>query len=178
MGGVSGRFKLRFPLAEIKDWAEKYPKPSDSVLDSLVPNIRRSGYLSKGQLLTVCRWKSPRSVRRVERNDESFVEETTRIALSTPEERLRIGTLTLLDGVSWPTASVILHFFHRDVFPILDYRALWSLSLSSPSQYSFDFWWSYTLECRRLIQEGRCDKRVLDRALWQYSRERQPANRS
>lgn len=33
----------------------------------------------------------------------------TRVALSTPSERLRIEVLTLLDGVGWPTASVLLH---------------------------------------------------------------------
>jgi hypothetical protein len=175
---VSGRFRLRFPPSEIRHWAGRYSDPNDPGVDSLVPSIRRAGHLTKGQLLTVCRWKSPRSAGRAERNHENFVQETTRIALSTPEERLRVGALTLLDGVSWPTASVILHFFHRDVYPILDYRALWSLGLSPPSQYGFDFWWLYTLECRRLAQEAPCAKRDLDRALWQYSKEHQPAARS
>ena len=171
------RFRLRFPPSKIRYWAERFSDPSDPVVDSLVPRIRRAGYLTRDQLLTVCRWKSRRSARRAERNEEGLVREATRIALSTPDERLRIGALTLLDGVGWPTASVILHFFHPDAYPILDYRALWSLGSSQPAQYSFDFWWSYTQECRRLIQKASCDKRDLDRALWQYSKEHQPASR-
>ncbi len=35
--------------------------------------------------------------------------------------------LRFLDGVEWPTASTILHFCGARPYPILDYRALWSL---------------------------------------------------
>ena len=35
--------------------------------------------------------------------------------LNEKEERLRIEILTLLDGVGWPTASVILHFYHKEL---------------------------------------------------------------
>ena len=37
-----------------------------------------------------------------------------------------------LSGVRWPTASVLLHFGHRDRYPILDYRALEALGVPSP----------------------------------------------
>lgn len=49
-------------------------------------------------------------------------------------ERARIESLTILDGVSWPTVSAILHLFHKDPNPILDYRALWSVGVEVPSQ--------------------------------------------
>ena len=61
-------------------------------------------------------------------NAEGFVNAVTATALATPDERLRIEVLTLLDGVDWPTASVVLHFCHADPYPILDYRAIWSLA--------------------------------------------------
>jgi hypothetical protein len=110
----------------------------------------------------------------MESNQESYVKEVTSIALA-GSERVRIETLTILDGVSWPTASVILHFFHRSRYPILDFRALWAVKLKPPSQYGFDYWWSYVKYCRTLASANRVDMRTVDRALWQYSKERQPS---
>ena len=88
--------------------------------------------------------------------------------------RLRIGVLTLLDGVQMPTASVLLHLAHRDPYPIIDYRALWSLGVDAPpTPYSFAFWEAYTRACRSLARAANVSMRTLDRALWQYSKERQ-----
>jgi hypothetical protein len=98
----------------------------------------------------------------------------TRTALSTESEQLRVEVLTLLNGVSWPTASVILHFCHREAYPILDFRALWSLGVEANDvRYNFDLWWGYTQACRRLAEETGLSMRELDRALWQYSKENQ-----
>ena len=58
---------------------------------------------------------------------QKTVEDITRIALSTNSERLRIESLTLLDGVSWPSASVLLHFGHKDPYPILRHFELYRL---------------------------------------------------
>jgi hypothetical protein len=86
--------------------------------------------------------------------------------------------LTLLQGVEWPTASVLLHFGHRDLYPILDYRALWSLQVEPPKAgYDFEFWREYTKSCRELARQAELDMRTLDRALWQYSRENQGTRR-
>ena len=64
-------------------------------------------------------------------------------------------------------------FFHRHPYPILDYRALWSLSLKLPKCYSFEFWWAYVEYCRELSSRNGVDMRTLDKALWQYSKEKQ-----
>ena len=80
----------------------------------------------------------------------------------------------MLDGVGWPTASVLLHFGHAEPYPILDYRALWSCGVPRPpSQYSFGLWWPYTRFCREITRRYGISMRTLDRALWQYSKERQ-----
>lgn len=55
------------------------------------------------------------------------------MALSVPTDRARIETLTLLNGVAWPTASGMLRFYHPGPDPILDCRALWTLGLEPPS---------------------------------------------
>jgi len=113
--------------------------------------------------LTLADWKSPRIGGHI----------ATRFALSTPSERLRIESLTLLHGVAYPMASVILHFCHRDPYPILDVRALWSLGTEEPSSgYTFDFWLRYTTTCRDFAAAAGCDLRTLDRALWGYSKAR------
>lgn len=80
-------------------------------------------------------------------------------------------SLTLLSGVGWPTASVILHLCHREPHPILDFRALWSLSCSVRSRYDYPFYAAYAAFTRALCKRIGCDSRTLDRALWQYSKE-------
>ena len=167
-------FRLRFPGARIKHWASRFSDSIENEVELEIPRrIRTQGYLEKPDFLRLCRWKSPRSRPHVEKNPKGFIETVTATAFSTPDERLRIEVLTLLDGVDWPTASVILHFGHRDPYPILDVRALWSLGIEDPPNYSFEFWWAYTRACRRLARRHACTMRMLDRALWQYSKERQ-----
>lgn len=149
----------------------------DAELLHRLPEVRARGCLTLEDLQMVSRWKSPRNATRIERNDESYVQEITRFALSTANERARVEALTLMDGVQWPTASVVLHFYHREPYPVLDFRALWTIGLEVPSQYDFAFWWAYVQYCRELSQESKLEMRSLDQALWQYSREYQPAEK-
>src|SRR5690606_39196674 len=136
-------------------------------------DVQRAGHLTIDQLKQVALWKAPRRAGLVDRNDPAYVRELTGWALSAKTERARIETLTLIDGVRWPTASVILHLFHPDPYPILDFRALWSVALAVPDQYSFSFWWPYVEYCRSLASRTGVDMRTLDRALWQHSKEKQ-----
>jgi len=99
----------------------------------LKPAVNKRGHLTKNELAAVAYWKAPRSSGHAQKNSEDYVSEITGFALRTNSERARFESLTILDGVSWPTASVILHLFHRDPYPILDYRALWSVSLKYPA---------------------------------------------
>jgi len=168
--------ELRFPEGDISDWANRYvyPREETTLLD-LRPAIRRTGFLTKEQLRVVAKWKSPRSAGHIEDNDEPYIREITSMSLSAKTERGRIEVLTLLDGVLWPSASVILHLFHKRKYPILDFRALWSVQENVPNQYSFDLWWAYVEYCRELAQRNHVNMRMLDRALWQYSKENQGA---
>ena len=167
-------FKLRFPKGKIDYWAGRYAYPNESVLtDQIGPAARERGYLTREEFLALCEWKTPRSKPRCATNPESLVREATGLALASDEERLKVGILQLLAGVGWPTASVILHFCDRGMYPILDYRALWSLGARPPSAYTFDFWWAYTEYLRRVAVESKRSMRTIDRALWQYSKEKQ-----
>jgi hypothetical protein len=170
------RFELRFPLSEVRCWARRYSYSGtgeEAALIRLKPRIRKARRLTKDQLIKICHWKAARSAGNAHVNDPAFVEHITRLSFSTSNERARIELLILLDGVGWPTASVILHFFHKGRYPILDYRALWSVGAKSPVKYTFDFWWRYTLYCRRMAKKAGVRMRTLDKALWQYSNEHQ-----
>ncbi len=165
---------LRFPETDLSFFAARYQySRHEPAVWGLSEAVRRRGWLTKDDLRIVAQWKAPRSAGRVEKNSEDYVKEITSFALTAETERARIEILTSLNGVRWPTASVILHFFHADPYPIMDFRSLWSVSLDLPTQYSFDFWWLYVVYCRTLSKKNGLDMRTLDRALWQYSKENQ-----
>jgi hypothetical protein len=165
--------ELRFSPKDIPAIALRYKYPSDESVNTLKVPVQNKGYLTREELGKVARWKAARNAPRILRNTEKEVEEITRLSLAANGERVRIESLLILTGVGWPMASVILHFFHKDPYPILDFRALWSAGLTMPSQYSFPFWWSYVEYCRGLARREKIDMRTLDRALWQYSKENQ-----
>jgi len=166
-------WQLRFEAARLQELAARY---HDAREESALQSARRAseaGQFSFEDFLNVCRWKTRRSASRCRKNTPEEVAEITRVALSASAESLRIGVLRCLRGVDWPTASVLLHLAHTDPYPILDVRAIWSLGFDKPPTYSFDFWWRYVRECRALARKHDVDMRTLDKALWQYSKEKQ-----
>ena len=165
---------LRFDESEIESIASRYEYPREEEdLIKLRKEILSTGNLDKEQLQMVAKWKSPRSAGHVNKNSNGYVEEVTSFAFSAKDERSRIEVLTILDGVSWPTASVLLHLFHADNYPILDFRAIWSARSGVPKQYDYLFWKSYVAFCREIAEKNNISMRILDRAMWQYSKENQ-----
>ena len=168
------KWQLRFDPERILGLAARYQYEDDLPILEIGRRARAAGHFDFGDFLTVCAWKTSRSKSRCRRNTPEEVAEVTRIALSTGIEHRRIGVLRCLHGVEWPTASVLLHIAHRDPYPILDKRALWSLGFEkAPTCYSFKFWWQYVQTCRDIAQQQAVDMRTLDRALWQYSKDNQ-----
>jgi hypothetical protein len=165
-------FNIRFPIADIAYWAAQYTGDivkEDGWFQHPVPLIQERGCFLRDEFLMFCDWKSPRPRKRYESNTADYIQEVTAIALSARSERLRINVLKTLEGVSLPVASVLLHFAHRDPYPIIDFRAVWSLGLEEYPG-TFEFWWAYTEYCRQLADECQVNMRTLDRALWQYSK--------
>ncbi len=170
--------RLRFDKSKIGYWAGRYDDGGNKlklieIETEVAPRIVEAGLVTKPDFVTLCVWKSPRIRRHAERNAEGFIEAVTRTALATTNEQLRIECLTLLHGVGYPVASVILHFGSRDPYPIIDFRTLWSSNADVPGQYDFNFWWKYVTFCRKLADRSGVDMRTLDHALWQSSKERQ-----
>ena len=167
-------FQLQFPVVMIEHWARRYVYPGEEEIETVVgPAARAQGFLTRNQFLRICEWKTQRSKSRCEKNTENDVREVTRLALASESERIKIGVLRLLHGVEWPTASVILHFCDARPYPILDFRALWSLGIARPLIYTERFWQDYTAYVRQLSATTGHSMRTIDRALWQYSKESQ-----
>lgn len=131
-------------------------------------------YLNLDELIKVGIWKAPRIVRHCKNNDPEAVFEITKLGLSAKSEQARISILMSVNGVSWPMASVILHFAFPNTYPILDFRAIWSLGWgNSPASYTFEYWKKYFTKIRAISKNLSLDIRTIDKALWQYSKENQ-----
>lgn len=142
--------------------------------------LRTHCYLNKGKFVETGCWKSPRSRQHFEHeeNNDNTVREITRFSLEAQSEKARAESLFVLKGVGYPVASTILHFAFPKKYPILDFRALWSLGgkwreMSKEQNYNFDFWTEYCGEIQTISRETGEDIRTIDKALWQYSKERQ-----
>ena len=168
-------FKLRFPARQLPRYAERFPDSGDDAELRLEvrQKVLERGFLRRAEFLRICEWKTQRSKARCARNSAFLVETISRAALATSDEALKMDLLRTLAGVEWPTASTLLHFCDRRPYPILDYRALWSLGYDTPPHYTMAFWLEYLAFTRRLARRVGTDIRTLDRALWQYSKERQ-----
>lgn len=153
-------FELKFDIELIEQYASRYSygRSELEVIEN-AEQIKNRGYLTKKELQMIGEWKTPRSKSRIASNSEDYIKEITQIAFSTKNEKLRIEILNLLTGVSWPTASVLLHFYHTEKYPIIDFRALYSLSCEhiKPQDYRFEFWQKYTGFTREIADQAEVD---------------------
>lgn len=168
-------FHLQFDLAQVREIAARYSYEDDVRVLEIGRSARKRGSYTRDEFIEICRWKSPRTQPLVAQNLAETVRGATAQALSAIGEEVRIGSLLELRGVSWPTASVLLHLAHCDPYPILDHRALEALGVGRRASYSLRFWLDYVRATRTLANAADVDMRTLDRALWQWSKERAEA---
>ena len=165
-------FELQFDPALIPGLAARFGYTEDDRCLAAGRAARARGFYTREEFLLVCAWKTPRSRPKVAANDDEAVRGATGRALVTTDERERLEALTALAGVGVPTASTLLFFAFPDDYPILDVRALESLGQRARSTYPASFWLEYLAACRALAREHGVSVRTLDKALWQYSKER------
>jgi hypothetical protein len=172
-------FELQFNPSEIEPLAARFAYADDGAAQAAGAGATARGYYTGDELALICAWKTPRSRPLVAENAAGEIEAATRRALAADAtERERVDALTGLHGVGIPSASALLHFASPSDYPILDVRALESLGVKSRSTYSAAFWERYVMACRALAAEHRVPIRTLDKALWQYSKERSAKRRS
>ncbi|RAN96518.1 hypothetical protein [Micromonospora noduli] len=156
----------------VQRWSGRYQvkQREFDVFGRIGPVVVNRGYYNRRDLLEVVRWKSPRSTTYVDRNSDSDIEDVTRMALAAPQ-RLRHRVLSLLNGVGVPIASALLTVCEPSVFTVIDYRAIETLrahgELGRRSSYT-----RYLEVCSALADRVETDLRTLDRALWQWSKEK------
>ncbi len=173
--GPVAAFEIQFPPEQVPALAARFPVGDDSACEAAGAAARARGHYRRREFVLVCAWKTVRSTPRVALNSEARVRSATRRALADPDEAARMDALLSLDGVGVPTASTLLYFAFPALYPILDVRALESLGVKPRSTYPVAFWLGYLGACRELAQRCGVSLRTLDKALWQYSKERSVA---
>lgn len=171
---------IKLSKSEIQKYIAKYNQRVIGKNDEIVEKELRewfahNRFLDREHFIKLCMWKSPRPKKwyTSDDNSEQRIKEITSLSISSQDEYFKIKNLQLLKGVSWPVASVILHFAQPDKYSILDFRAIWSLGLEKPSIYTFEFWQKYTKTVNDIARKLDISLRDLDKALWQYSKENQ-----
>jgi hypothetical protein len=169
----------------VREWADKYDAdyvkkyPEYAKVERRVKARLREGrpYLDKRHFVEIARWKSQRPVRHYESNDSALVRDVTALAFAARRDDLRLRVLTLLNGVGVPVASTILHFAFPDRYPIMDIRAVTTLTRlglwtgPDPAQpgftgFSVEDWQAYTDLMRDHAKRLGVTLRELDKALW------------
>lgn len=123
------KFKLKIKPSDFYSYSNNYEYQTDGILKELATSAKQKTYLTKKEFLEICAWKTPRTKSLCASNSEELVKEVTHIAFTTNSDQVSIEILTLLRGESWPTASAILHFCHKDPYPLLDFRALFNFRI-------------------------------------------------
>ncbi|MGH9404908.1 MAG: hypothetical protein ACRD3D_03610 [Terriglobia bacterium] len=138
-------FSLRFSKADLPKWAGNYSSDEDEGVLKAGERARLVDYFTRGDFLEVCDWKTRRRPRRhYSLNSEDQVRRITAAVLSSTDEEKRLWALVAPNpkGVQMPTASVLLHLAASDptspatastAYPIIDFRALWSLNCEKRS---------------------------------------------
>ncbi|EKD94262.1 MAG: hypothetical protein ACD_26C00145G0005 [uncultured bacterium] len=168
---------MKLDKENINKYANFYDKRKRNTLDKKIEKelrdwFKKNRYLNKKKFIKLGRWKSERQIKNYKRNSNLIIEEITKLSFKTENEEIRIKILMVLHGVSYPVASVILHFAFPDKYPILDFRVVESLGWKQPEYYSFNFWQKYCKRLRNISKKLKLPLRIIDKALWEYSKQK------
>ena len=166
-----GKMQISLDCAQIRKLAQEYEYPlSEDGLSRRLKKARTRGFMERDDLIEVAKWKwrGGRLRRLCEKNEDYEVKEVSALAFGTKSELLRIETLLALHGVSWPMASVILHFAFEDKYPIFDTRAM--RAVGGSERYNLERWMEYAKLCKDKAERCGITMRELDKALWAYGK--------
>jgi hypothetical protein len=143
-----------------------------ALIERLRP-ARDRGHLTRGELLLIARWKSPRSLPLVRSNSQARVQRVTRTALSAGNEVERMESLISLRGVSLPTASSALTLVDPDRYGVIDIR-VWRLLHESGivdqnprgAQFTVAQWERFLSVIRGLAARHGVSARAVERTLF------------
>jgi hypothetical protein len=138
------------------------------------------GYLTKGELESVCRWKSARAINRVRVNKKHRIKLATTAALTARSEDVRLEALLQLKGVSVPMASAVLMLLDPKRYGVIDIR-VWQLlhavgAVSENPQglkFSVKHWLQFLAILRRLSSRLGVSARAVERTLFEVHKANQ-----
>lgn len=105
--------------------SEKEAPKTLALIKCLRP-ARTRKYLTKRELVWICRWKSARAIRLIRSNTHHRIREATSTVFATRSEQKRLTALLGLRGVSIPMASAILMLLSPRRYGVIDIR-VWQL---------------------------------------------------
>lgn len=162
---------------------ERLEREEDAGTAALIERLRPArerGYLTAGELITVCRWKSPRSNALVRSNNPHRIRRATERVLVTVDERERFDALLSLHGVSVPSASAVLTMLEPERYGVIDIR-VWQLlhvmgavrGNARGSGFTFDQWLQFLRVIRELAARLEVSARTVERTLFAAHRDHQ-----
>src|ERR1700722_2080728 len=159
---------MRIDRSFVLSWAALYEQHMDStepkLLGEVGPAAAARGHYEPDGFTEVARWKTPRSRPSILANSYSDIRQITAMAFAAPEP-VQHRALTLLKGVSVPTATALLAVSFPRQHTIIDVRSTESLG-------RLDEWdgqggyLRYLDVCRGIATRLEVALRTLDRALW------------
>src|SRR3989344_1974542 len=164
-------FRLQFNPKDISVYASRYSSAEDVGAMEAGKQINKGRY-TRRNLEIIFRWKiGGRGITRLQKNTDAEIADALALAVAAKTERSSIAVLLGLCGVAVPVASAILTAINPDKYTLIDFRALEALGTDSKDR-TVDFYLKYLDACRHLSQRHGVTLRKLDRALWQWSSER------
>jgi hypothetical protein len=146
--------------------------PTDMLIKELSAT-RKRGYLTKLDLIKVCKWKSARAIKHIRRNRADSIRKVTRAAFRTRSEQKKLSLLTSLHGVSIPMASAILMLTNPSRYGVIDIR-VWQLLFkmgavtTNAEGIGFDFkeWYRFLMIIRYFARKYKVKARDVERTLF------------
>ncbi len=145
---------------------------TQDLIDALA-GARSRGYLTRPELVRICRWKSPRAIHQIRRNRAASIERITRQAFTVRSEKTKLELLTGLYGVSVPMASAILTLTNPRRYGVIDIR-VWQLlfKMGAVSRnkkgvgFNFEDWHRFLFLLRYYARKCRVRARDIERTLF------------
>ncbi len=165
------QFTLQFDPARLSDLAARYNAAGDN--KALAAGCRiRQGARTRLELEDIFEWKTGgRGRSRLRSNTDAEIADALSLAVVARTERAAVSVLCGLRGVNVPVASALLTVIDPDRYTVIDFRALEALGHETTDR-SVNFYLEYLRACRELAATHAISLRNLDRALWQWSRDR------
>ena len=163
-------FQLQYDPADIPKLAAEYMAKfgaDDQVMEDAGRRIA-SGDVSRPNLEAICRWKSARRIRLLDKNTDAEIEQALKQAIAAADVKEAVEALITLAGVGVKMASAILTAINPERYTVLDFRALEALNVKNSE--NVDFYVLYVKACRSMAKKYGITMRDFDRANWQWSK--------